>query len=298
MAKSSGLEFCFAITVACAMSACSGNDATSPGGGQGAATGSGGAATGAGGTGGSPNAGGSGSATQGGSGGSSGMSQSGGASSSTTGVDLAGTWIADVQSPGTVTVPLAGTVNANLRFVIRLFVAPTTGTLNMTFDICKLTVVTTPDPKTLSVTFTPAVLATLTTSASEPAPVVNVGDAVPIPALTILSGVDASGNRVDADADSHPGVTLPGNVFGTIALNAYAGLTVNASFSPKLTAPDAISGTASFAATGKVFGSDNPLVTGGDMSVTPTPSDVPFTAKLLPGDVPCADVLTALQITP
>jgi len=305
MATSGGLKLYFVMTLACAAPACSASNASSaPSGEGGAAPSTGGASSGAGAggaaQGGSAGAGGSSGDTQGGSGGltapgmgGSGGSAQGGSGGSSSGVDLSGTWTADVQTVGTLTVPLAGTVNANLRFVIRLVVTGAADTLNATFDICKLTVVTTPDPKTLSVTFTPAVVATLSTSVSESAPVVNVGDAIPIPAITIRSGIDSSGSSIDADADSHPGVTIPANVGGALPLNAYSGLTIQASLSPTLTAPDGISGTATFSAVGKVFGSDNPLLTSGDITVAPQSKDVPFTANRLSGDVPCAEVLKA-----
>lgn len=280
MTTNRALQLAMILALAGATPACGSNGssgATSQGGGgAGGASGSGGAT----------------SASGGATAGNGGTSSTGGTGSSAGGVDLSGTWIADVQTPGTETVPIAGTVNANIRVIVRLFVTEAAGTLNATFDICKLTAVTTPDPTTLSVTFTPAVIATLSASVSESAPVVNVGDSLPIPAVTIRSGITASGTPVDSDADSHPGVTIPGNVGGALPVNAYVGLTIQASLSPQLTAPDSISGTADFTASGIVFGSDNPLLTSGNISVTPQSPNVPFTAKLLPGDVPCADVVS------
>jgi hypothetical protein len=272
-------------------------------------TGSGGAGTVA--TGGTSGAVGSGGVAQGGTSGSSGATQggsggtvaTGGAGGAATGgssgasattADLTGTWIADVQTKGTESVPVAGTVDANIRIVMRLVLTETASALDVRYDICELTAVSTPDPTALGVTFTPAVIATLTTTVSEPFTPVSVGDAIGLPPLTILSGIDGSGNAVDADADTHPGVTVPGTTWNNTSVNAYVGLTIQTTPSPKLTAPDAMGGTVSFAANGKVFGSDNPLLTSGDISVVPDSTAIPFTAKLLAGDVPCSDVLKAL----
>lgn len=303
-ANSVGPKLCLAMTLACAAPACGGSDASSASGGI---TSTGATSAGAASQGGSAGAGGSGGALQGGTGGvlqtgSGGAAGGSGGSSSTTGdasivngaVDLSGTWIADVQTAGVLSVPTVGNVNANLGVIVRLVITEAGGALNARFDVCKMTAVTTPDPTTLTVTFTPAVLATLTTSISESAPLVHVGDTVPLPAITILSGITAFGTSVDADADSHPGVTIPGVVAGTWPVNVYVGLTVPFTFSGTLTAADVLSGTLTFSANGTIFGSDSPWLTpGGAIGVSPQPTDVPFTAKLLAGDVPCTDVLSA-----
>lgn len=309
MSRSAIFRMSFAVAVVAAVSACAPNDAsTAPT----SLTGAGGTGTGTGGTsGGGSSTGGSGSGTggatggaggsTGGSGGGTGGTVGSGGSSfvvadgavSGTAVDLSGTWIAKVQTPGVLSVPTVGNVNANLVVILRLVVTEASGTLNARFDICNMTVVTTPNPNTLTVTFTPAVLATLTTSTSENAPVVHVGDPVPLPSFTILSGITATGASVDADGDTHPGVTIPGNVGGQWPVNVYAGLNVPFSLTGTVTAANALSGTAKFNANGIVFGSDSPFLLSGNIGVTPQPPDVPFSAALLVGDVPCADVVSA-----
>jgi len=249
--------------------------------GQGGSVGAGGSTAPAkGGTAGTPGAGGS---VQGGSGG-----------SGPTGVDLSGTWISDVKTTGTESLPFITTVSANIEFVFRLVLTSAGDTLNVRLDICRLTAVSTPDPTALGVTFTPAVIATMTTTGSEGTPVVNVGDPIPLPAFTMLSGITGSGTAVDADSDSHPGVTVPGTTWNNTSVNAYVGLTIQTSLSPTLSAQDSMSGTASFDCAGKIFGSDNALLTSGDISVAPDSKTIPFTAKRLAGDVPCSDVLKAL----
>ena len=40
-----------------------------------------------------------------------------------------------------------------------------------------------------------------------------------------------------------------------------------------------------------MFGSDNPLLTMGNINVTPSSTSIPFSAKKLARDVACADVL-------
>ncbi|HEX7669456.1 MAG TPA: hypothetical protein VF395_07735 [Polyangiaceae bacterium] len=293
MAKSIALNI-FAATLVLATQGC-GSEAGSPpsaGAGGGTAASAGGAASGSGGASaaGASAGGGSAAGASAGASGSGGGTPGGGGSGSA-GIDLSGTWIAEVKTVATESLPIVGNADSNLRLVLRFLVSRAGDTLNATFDICDLTTVTTPDPKQLSVTFTPAVLATLTTATSEAAPSVMVGDPVPLPKLTIRSGVDLSGKPVDSDADSHPGVTLPGNIGGVLPVNAYVGLTIESSLSPKLTTTDSIEGTATFSAKGTIFGSDNPLLTSGTISVAPKAQDVPFTARRLAGDVPCSDVL-------
>ncbi len=207
-------------------------------------------------------------------------------------IDLSGTWISDVTAEATESGPIIGATDANLELVFRLVYKKSGDTLNGTYEICKLTSVTTPNPKTLVVTFPPAVIATLKTETSQPDPLVVVGDAVPIPDITLLSGIDASGKPVDADMDSHPGVTLPTSLGGTLSLNGYIGVTVKAKFVSTLTDVDTLEGTGTVSADGLIFGSDNPLLNSGTISIVPKSDHIPFTAMRLAGDVPCSEVLT------
>src|SRR5262249_20742477 len=161
-----------------------------------------------------------------------------------------------------------------------------------TLEICRLNPVTTPNASSLVVTFSPTVLATLKATVSEPAFTAMVGQPVPLPMVTILSGEDASGNSVDSDMDGNPGVTIPSNVGGIIMLNAFTGLKLTTTLNGTLSDPMTISGNASFTSTGTVFGSDNPILTSGNINVTPASMSIPFTSTKLAGDVPCSQVLT------
>jgi hypothetical protein len=306
MTRPTGYGPFLATAAIAALSACSAPSSASRsdvplGAGSGGSSGASDASPGAGGqgagegTGGSIQAGGGGTVGESGgsaAGGESGASAGGESSGPPSGIDLSGTWIADVKAPGSETIPLVGVTPADIEFVVRLVVRESATTLNATFDVCKLSAVTTPDPTTVVITFTPAVIATLTTTTTENTPIVNVNDAIPLPALTILSGVDPAGTSVDADSDTHPGVTIPGYAWGNTKVNAYVGLTVDASFKPTLSAADTMTGTMTFAANGKLFGSDNALLSSGDISVVTQNKDNPFTAKLLAGEVPCSQVLT------
>ena len=207
------------------------------------------------------------------------------------GVDLSGTWISHVTTAGTITAPVVGTTAANIDIVLRLVVTQTATTLDGTLQICRLNPVTTPNASSLVVTFTPAVLATLQTTVSEPAFTAMIGQPVPLPPVTILTGQNAAGMSVDSDMDGNPGVTIPSNVGGIIQLNAFTGLTINTSLTSTLTNATTITGTASFASTGVVFGSDNPILTSGNINVTPSSNAIPFTATKLAGNVPCSEVL-------
>jgi hypothetical protein len=103
--------------------------------------------------------------------------------------------------------------------------------------------------------------------------------------------MDSASKQVDADNDTHPGVTVPSDIGGLIQLNAYTGLDIKVSLTSTLTDASTITGTTSFTTAGTVFGSDNPILSSGDINVTPTSNAIPFTAKKLAGDVACADVL-------
>jgi hypothetical protein len=277
-----------------------GGGAFSTGGGGGGASGS----TGSGGTGGTGATGGgvAGASTGGSTGDAGVMDASGtpgadggvpdGGGDGSSGVDLVGTWVSQVTTSGKLMVPVVGMTDADIDLVIRLSLTRAAGKLNGNFEICRLTT-TTPDPTSLKVTFTPTVLATLNAAVSEDDLSANVGEAVPIPGITIRSGIDAGGQAVDSDKDSNPGVTVPSDIGGVIQLNAYVGLTISVSLNGKLSAPDTLDGTTDFGTQGMVFGSDNPAaLSSGTISVTPSSPSVPFSATRLAGDVACSDVVT------
>lgn len=206
--------------------------------------------------------------------------------------DLSGTWASEVKTIGVETIPLVGPQSVNIDLVFRLATTVTGGKLMATFDVCRLDSVTFPDPKALVFTFTPAVLSTLTTTTSEDAPAVAVGAAVPLPPLTILSGLAPGGSPVDADQDGHDGVTVPADVgSGWLKADGYIGFTVKAVLTMALTNASTLTGTADFSANGKIFGSTSPLLTSGTITVIPASTATPFSAKRLPGNVPCSEIL-------
>src|SRR5262249_45018788 len=168
----------------------------------------------------------------------------------------------------------------------------TASTLDGMLQICRLNPVTTPNASSLVVTFTPAVLATLQATVSEPIFTAMIGQPVPLPAVTILTGINAAGMSADSDMDGNHGVAIPSNVGGILAINAFTGLTINTSLTSTLTDAMTITGTAQFSSTGVVFGSDNPILMSGNINVTPSSNAIPFTATKLSGNVSCTDVLT------
>jgi hypothetical protein len=279
-----------------------GTGGTATGGAGGTNTGgSGGTATGgAGGT----NTGGAGGKATGGAGGtntggSGGAATGGAGGGGNTGVDLTGTWISELKGvPGTISAPIVNSTDANIDLVIALQLSKSAGKLNGTFNICRLNVVTTPDPNSLKTTFGAAVIATMVTTMSENDFTAMVGSAVPVPNLEIFSGETSGGTQVDADNDTHPGVTIPSNIGGVIAISAYVGLDIKVALKSTLTDPNTITGTTSFTTVGKIFGSSNTLLLNsmsGNINVTPTASAIPYTATKLAGAVDCAQVLTHFQ---
>lgn len=215
-----------------------------------------------------------------------------GASTPPSGVDPSGTWISEMQTTGTETVPTLGSPAVNLDLVFRLFVTESGGKLTTTFDVCRIHAVTFPDPSTIRVTFTPTVVATLTTTSSESAPALAAGGPFPFPPLTIRSGIDVPGAPVDADGDGHPALTIPADIGnGWLNVDGYVGFTMNATLTATLADPNTMSGTMDFSAIGTVFGSTSPLLTSGTITVKPDSPQTPFTARRLPGNVACQDVL-------
>ena len=209
------------------------------------------------------------------------------------GPDLSGTWYTTIESLATQNLPLLGEGDANVSLVMRVVVEGTAPEQTATYEICALHTESTPDPSASQITFGAPVLATLHTTVPADLSGVMVGGEVPLPMLTLKSGVDATGAREDTDGDGNPGVTIPATVLGgSIKVNAYVELTIEAAVSGTLMDPDTIVGSAQFSATGAVIASDNPLITAGSISVIPKEA-TQITAKRMPGNVDCAGVLAA-----
>ena len=235
---------------------------------------------------------------------------------------MSGTWITRVTTTGTITAPSpVGTLTgATIDVVQRMVISNdlTACTTTAQFEICSLsTTATSPIP--FSVTYTPAVLASLSGSASEAGVCYQVGQTVAFPSFTINSGwggppppttntcpappstltypypagtlpTTCSG-AIDSDGDGVYGITLPTTIFGALNLDAFAGLTMNISLANMvLTNATTNIGTTSFPNTGYIFGSTAGAT--GALNVVPDSSAVPVTAIKLTGDVPCATVLT------
>ncbi len=239
-----------------------------------------------------------------------------------TGPDLSGTWITRVTTTGTITAPSpVGTLTgATIDVVQRMVISNdlTACTTTAQFEICSLsTTATSPIP--FSVTYTPAVLASLSGSASEAGVCYQVGQTVAFPSFTINSGwggppppttntcpappstltypypagtlpTTCSG-AIDSDGDGVYGITLPTTIFGALNLDAFAGLTMSISLANMvLTNATTNIGTTSFPTVGYIFGSTAGAT--GALNVVPDSSAVPVTAIKLTGNVPCATVLT------
>ncbi len=226
---------------------------------------------------------------------------------------LSGTWITRLTTTGTITAPSpVGTLTgASIDVVQRMVISNSSGTQTAKVEICALsTTATSPIP--FSVDYSAAVLASLTGSASEAYKCYQVGDTVAFPSFTINSGwggslpvgclaispiptyslFDCPCGMVDSDGDGICGITLTIHlVNGALNLTAYAGLTMNISMANMvLTDANTISGTTSFPINGYIFGSTDGAT--GVLNVVPNSSAVPVTLIKLPGDVPCATVLT------
>jgi hypothetical protein len=208
-----------------------------------------------------------------------------------TGVDLTGTWVAQIQTLGTLEVPVVGVADANLTLVLRVLITRSGSDLVEQFEICSMDAVTTPNPNDLVLTFTPEAIATMTATATIPEPVVMVGDPVPMPQFVALTGIDAADNPVDSDGDGFDGITIPTVIGGFIVTDAYSGMAITTDMNASLDTEDVITGGADFSAVGQVFSFSTAGLPGGPINVLPATTPVPITATRLEGDVPCSEVV-------
>jgi hypothetical protein len=243
---------------------------------------------------------------------------------------MTGTWITHVNATGTITAPSPiGTQTADIDVVQRLVVTRTgtgsSATLNYEFDICSLSTPTTTAATIQFVTtYTPALLAALTTTGSGPDTCYAVGNTVALPTFVINAGWSGPASlpspvpscpliptnssnwvcppappstpltcpgsgAIDSDGDGYYGVTLPTKVAGVLNICAVAGLTITTALNNMvLTNATTNTGTTNFSTAGYVFGTDSTGV--GPLSVTP-PANVPVTSIKLAGNVSCATIL-------
>ena len=202
-------------------------------------------------------------------------------------VDVTGTWSVSMNTTAQIAAPLIGASATNVQLRMKLRVTEEAGGLRADYQICRLST----DSSTLKVDYTPF-LPFLTTSSAVPAFEARVGGSLPLPDLTFRVGQSASGAGVDQDNDRHPGATLPVTALGLLKMDAYMGMTMNVKLSAVLKDLDTVEGTATFGATGKVFGSSSPLLPSGEIRVTATEANPKFTAKRVAGDPTCAQLLS------
>jgi len=209
-------------------------------------------------------------------------------------VDLAGTWISRVQTTGTIMAPFIGTVsNANIDFVLRLFVEHSGGMLKGTAEICRLNTSGMMGQNPITISIPANILALTKQTQMEPDFNATIGGDVPLPNYNIALGA----NMVDQDNDGHPGVTIPA-MAGTTTVNTYVNLNINLMLKGvKVTDAMTISGTASAASMGMSYGGalgaiDLGAAAQGPISVTQANPNLPFTSKHLANEVQCAQVVT------
>jgi hypothetical protein len=249
---------------------------------------------------------------RGGTGGSAGTAGKGGAPPT---VDITGTWYSRVVTGGKFAVPNVPETDADIETVFKLYIARDGANFNTTMQFCRLATVTKPDPYALQTTYTPAVMNTFKASASAPAFDARIGGPVTIPNLTIKTGANkectgrnpvdepkptdvvcVESDFVDADSDGNPGITLPSTLGGCLKVNGYGNLVIAFKFlSGTLQSADTIVGDSSFTTFGQILRTSVAALQGGKVTVTPLTPSARFTAKHLPGDVPCSEILTKVE---
>jgi hypothetical protein len=226
-------------------------------------------------------------------------------------VDMTGTWIARVTTPGTIDAPdLTGALtDGTIDFVLRMVVTKSGSTLNTQFDICSLS---TNSASSLTVTYPSAVLKTLTTKGSTTTNVCpTVSGPVTFPTFSIISGwggivpttdtcpspaggTTSCSGAIDSEGDGAYGLTLA-TILSGLNINIYVGLTLTAALNGMtLTNASTLAGTLDFTDTGYIFGNSLYQLEppGSTLNITPSVNPISMSAIKLAGDVPCSTVLT------
>jgi hypothetical protein len=214
--------------------------------------------------------------------------------------DITGTWVTKIVTAGNITTPLVP-AEATIEAVIRLNITQSGGNFVHKLEICKLATPTKPDPNTLKVSYSPAMLATMVATASIPVYTPTIGGPITVPQFVMQTGSNkvctGSGSSncaptdfVDSDGDGQPGVTLPVVIAGLPAVDAYGALTTTISLSSAtLQDAETIGGNAAFSTVGQVLRTTLGIGAG-PISVVPSTPTTAVTAKRLAGDVPCSTV--------
>ncbi len=213
-------------------------------------------------------------------------------------VDITGTWVAKLITVGFITTPLfpLAPAGVNIEAVVRMNISQSGGNFVHKLEICKLATTSAPEDA-LKITYSPALLATMSATVAIPTYNPTIGGPITVPSFVLQTGSNkvCSGDCgpsdfVDSDRDGKPGVTLPVLVGGALELEAYGALTTIINLS-RATLEDAetIAGAAAFSTEGQILHTNNPIAPGGPLTVDPTPLTA-VTAKRLAGDVPCSTV--------
>lgn len=207
----------------------------------------------------------------------------------TDGIDLTGTWGSRVRTNAKITAPVIGASDAPVDLAIKLLVKRTGGQISADVQICSLV----SDSPSLKIDYS-KMLPFMKQTVSAPDFEATAGSKVPLPPLVFRVGLSEGGGAVDVDGDTRPGGLLPIVALGLIPIQTYAGISLSISMDATVRSIDLIDGTAKFAGTGKIFGSNSPLLTGGELAVEQTLNPTPFAAKHFAGDVSCAELLKKL----
>lgn len=204
-------------------------------------------------------------------------------------IDLTGTWGSRVRTKAKITAPIIGASDAPVDLGIKLLVKRAGGQITADVQICSLV----SDSSSLKIDYT-KMLPFMKQTVSAPDFAAGAGAKVPLPPLVFRVGLSKAGAAVDVDNDMHPGGALPIVALGIIPIQTYTGISLSISMDATVRSKDLIDGTAKFAGTGKIFGSNSPLLTGGDLTVEQTLNPTPFAAKHFAGDVPCTELVKQL----
>lgn len=202
------------------------------------------------------------------------------------GVDLTGTWFAKVKTKADIRVPIVGVAPSDVDLALKLFVKREDGRLSADVAICNLATTS----ASLVLGFD-RVEPFIKLTESIPDFEATIGGKVPLPEVVFNIGQDDAGTAVDIDNDKNPGGTVGAVALGLVPIDAYVGLKLKITMDATLADPETVTGNATFAGDGNVFGSNFPLLTSGFITVVQTLSPTPFSAKRYAGDVACAELM-------
>lgn len=195
-------------------------------------------------------------------------------------------WVVQAATKATIVTALSGEVPADLSYTLKLGAPDANGQTPM--EVCALSIGS-PQFKLDPAKLLPFLKASITI----PPFATTSGTKVEIADIVIPIGVDPASKPLDIDKDAKPGVTMVASALGLLNMDVYVGIRMSFVLDAKVQDAATLTGTATFGVAGNIFGSSFPLLGPGPLTVKQTTAAQPFTAKKVPGDTTCAQIVAS-----